>query len=184
MNGDQAVSPGNAILMTGFAGEAGTEIIFEQKREELLGRFTPGFLAFERSGSRDSFGESIRILENCPGVSGITKLGEGGFYQGLWDFMRENGCGVFADLQKVPIRQETVEAAEFFGGNPYRLFSEGCVIAAAENPEEALNCLAEAGIPAAVIGEVRKAPEKTVLRDGESFYLERVKRDFLRELGL
>ena len=175
--------PGNALLMAGYAGLHGTRIILERKREELLGRFTPEFLASAEEAAEWEMPDAAAFLETLPGVTNVTPLREGGFYQGLWAFMKTGRCGIRADLQAVPIRQETVEVCEFFGGNPYRLDSEGCVIAAAADSGPVVEACREAGIVISVIGEVRPAPEKTVYRDGEPFFLERVKRPFLEELG-
>lgn len=180
--GETRPDPGDSILMTGFAGDAGAMILAERLRETLLKRFSSEFL----SGIGGIKGESpeqevLVILSGLPGVSGITALGEGGFYKGLWDFIGKTGSGVRVRLNDVPIRQETVELCEFLNGNPYRLFSKGSFLAAVRKPEDALEILLKAGIPAETVGTVVKAPEKTVIRGGEPFFLERPKKDFLKE---
>lgn len=174
----------DGILVTGFAGSAGAASLVRRFPERFSGRFSRAFLStvFDVE-ERLSTEEACRVLEALPGTSCVTRLGRGGFYQGLWDFLRVTGKGCFVDLNRVPIHQETVEIMNFLQADPYTLYSAGCVLAAAERPEETVERLRSAGIPAAIIGEVRRAPEKTVLRDGEPTFLRRPERDLLERMG-
>ena len=172
------------ILLTKFVGSAGAASLVRRFPKRFRDRFSSGFLSGVFDAEEDlSAEEACGILAALPEVSGITRLGSGGFYQGLWDFLRATGKGCFVDLNRVPIHQETVELANFLQEDPYTLYSAGCVLAATDRPEEAVERLRSAGIPAAVIGEVRRAPEKTVLRDGEPTFLRRPERDLLERMG-
>ena len=174
----------DALLVTKFVGSAGAASLVRRFPKRFRDRFSSGFLSriFDAEAEL-SAEEACVILEALPGTSGVTRLGAGGFYQGLWDYLHSTGNGCFIDLNRVPIHQETVELANFLQEDPYTLYSAGCVLAATERPEEAVERLRTAGIPAAIIGEVRRAPEKTVLRDGEPTFLRRPERDILERMG-
>lgn len=164
----------DALIVTKEVGSAGAAMLLRRYPALFRDRFPRSYLkrVFEAEDQL-SVEKDLQILSCLTDVSGVTVLGTGGFYQGLWEFVNGTGMGFYVDLGAVPIRQETVELTEVLQEDPYRLNSAGSVIAAVRDPEEALAALFEAGISAAVIGEVRKAPEKTVLRDGEVTHLRR-----------
>ena len=85
--------------------------------------------------------------------------------------------GLFADLRKIPVRQETIEICERFDLNPYKLFSEGSILVGTLKGEELVQYCSDQGIPAAVIGKTVKGNDR-ILRSGENVrYLERPSQD-------
>lgn len=114
----------------------------------------------------------------CPGVE-MVSLGEGGFFAGLWELSRRTGCGLEADLQAVPLLQETVEITNELGINPYAMRSAGSLLIAAKSGEGIVQRLWEAGRTAVRIGTLTGGREK-VLRNGEERrYLDRPQTDAL-----
>ena len=55
------------------------------------------------------------------------------FFGALWEMGAASGVGIVADLDKIPIRQETIELCEVFDINPYLLISSGCMLIGCEN---------------------------------------------------
>ena len=70
------------------------------------------------------------------------------------------------DLRMIPMKQAVVEVCEIFEVNPYRLFSENCVILACDRGGQMVRSLSAQGIPAAVIGSAEKGIAR-VIRHGE-----------------
>ena len=74
----------------------------------------------------------------------------------------------------IPVRQETIEIAEFFHINPYMMKSSGSVIIACEDGAGLLAAMEEAGIPACVIGKVTDNNAKILRNDDEVRYLDKM----------
>ena len=168
---DGFIKPGQDLVVAGFAGLAGTRQIFQKKREKLEGHFAPSFL---------------RCLElkqkNCP-VTAWEYAGEGGILTAVWNLSGIYNVGVDIDLRMIPMKQAVVEVCEIFEVNPYRLFSENCVILACDRGGQMVRSLSAQGIPAAVIGSAEKGIAR-VIRHGEETagYLERPRADELSRI--
>lgn len=154
------------IIMTGWAGLEGMQRILDEKEEVLAGRFSPSFLRLIRSSRMEIFAVDTARAARDAGILLIRHVGEGGVFKALWDLAREAGCGLEADLKRIPVRQETIEVSELFHINPYQLTSSGCFLMAAADGEEAAEKLRQQGIDARVIGKMRKDNGK-ILRNGE-----------------
>ena len=96
----------------------------------------------------------------------------GGVFGGLWELAAANGVGLVVDLKCIPVRQETIEVCEFFDLNPYELSAGGSLLAVTQNGGELVRRLADAGIPAAVIGRTTQGNDRIVRHGEESRYLE------------
>ena len=78
----------------------------------------------------------------------------------------------------------TVELCERYELNPYRLLCANCILAAADQGGRLVRLLAEAGIPAAVIGWAQEGDARRVLHgEEEAGYLERPQPDELLRAG-
>ena len=89
--------------------------------------------------------------KNCP-VTAWEYAGEGGILTAVWNLSGIYNVGVDIDLRMIPMKQAVVEVCEIFEVNPYRLFSENCVILACDRGGQMVRSLSAQGIPAAVIG--------------------------------
>jgi hydrogenase maturation factor len=80
---------------------------------------------------------------------------------------------------EIPIRQETVEIAEFFHIDPYRLESKGTILAVLDDALAAKNALREIGVESEIIGNTESSNAKIILfdRDKEKRYLDKPKDD-------
>ena len=160
--------PGQNLVVAGYAGYAGTIAIVRQKREELLQWFTKGYLD--------------RIMENEDGTLsgnlerwkalGATECEPAGAYM----------TGIEFSLRQIPVKQETIEVCERYDLNPYRLYSDGCLLFVTDNGGEMVLALEREGIHAAVIGRVTEGIGR-IIRHGESSgYLDRPAEDEIHKV--
>ena len=128
----------------------------------------------------------VRILKDR-GIRAV-EAGSGGVFAALFRLSKEDRVGFTVDMKAIPILQQTVEILSFLGGNPYRLYSRGTVIASVPTEEvsEVLRALEDAGVSAGIIGRTEKGVKKILLRGDEVRYLERTSETFVldKESGI
>ena len=174
--GKRANIDGFALLMTGYAGDAGAGLVLEEKRGILKTRFTEEFLSGAEIGEEAlSVRKAAEILRREGAV--MHDVSEGGVFSALYTFAEGHACGFTADLLKILIRQETVEICGYFDWNPYEMLSTGALLAAVPDGDRALQALKAQGIPAARIGCLTEGKKKILLRGGEERFLERPHED-------
>ncbi len=81
------------------------------------------------------------------------------------------GTGLEVDLKKIPIRQEMVEICEFYDENPYMIPAEGVLLIVTSSGSHLVRGCKEAGIMAAVIGQIREDQDRIVINGEERRYL-------------
>jgi hydrogenase maturation factor len=108
----------------------------------------------------------VSVVEDCRaliqvgvrdrGVTCLHDATEGGVLGGLIELARASGRELRVEKTRIPLADETRAACETFGIDPYWTLSEGTLIATVRPAKvgEALRALADAGIPAADVGEV------------------------------
>lgn len=171
--------PGHEIIMTKYAGLAGTAQLAKEKEEELTTRYPLSFIREAQdlltmySVTREA--EVAREFD----VAAMHDISECGLFGALWEIAAASKVGLEIDLSKVPIRQQTVEVCEFYDLNPYMLKSGGSLLIVAERGSDIVDTLHNAGIEAAVIGRIREDNDKIVIygEDRETRFLEPPRRD-------
>jgi hydrogenase expression/formation protein HypE len=90
------------------------------------------------------------------GVTALHDATEGGVLGGLLELARACGHDLAIERARIPLSEEARAACEVFGTDPWWTLSEGTLIATArpERVGAVLGALADAGIPAAEVGEV------------------------------
>lgn len=171
--------PGNDIVVTKWLGLEGTSIIAKEKEQELSDRFSPGFLREAQQFDRYLSVVPEAAVAVKSGVTAMHDVTEGGIFGALWELAEASGVGLEIDLQKLPIRQETVEICEYYGLNPYELISSGSMLMASANGYDLARALEQAGIPAAVVGKATAGNDRLIWNSGEKRYLEPPKADEL-----
>lgn len=169
--------PGQDIVLSKWIGLEGTSLLAEENRAGLLTRY-PEYLVEEAR----RFREYISVIPEAElarqaGVSDMHDASEGGVFAALWELAERAGVGLTIDLKKLPIRQETVEVCEYLELNPYELLSGGCLVMVSEDGPGLVHVLAEAGIPARVVGSITEGNDRLILNDGEARYMDRPKTD-------
>lgn len=169
---------GDDLVIIGDIALAGTALIVEKENEFLRQFFSEGFLwDAQRSPSLYGASKNITAQQYVMEMDAFYHLGTGGVLAGLWKVAEASEMGLFADLRKIPVRQETIEICERFDLNPYKLFSEGSILVGTLKGEELVQYCSDQGIPAAVIGKAVKGNDR-ILRSGENVrYLERPSQD-------
>lgn len=176
--------PGDELVMTKWAGLEGTGIIVGEKYEELSTRLPQELLA-----AAEKLGQEISVIPEAEigvkhGVSAMHDVTEGGIFGALWEMGEASGVGLTVDLEKIPIRQETVEVCEFFDINPYMLISSGSMLMGTSRGNLLVEELESHGIPAAVIGRAVEGNDRIVRSGGERRFLEPPDSDQLYKIYL
>ena len=161
---------GQDLAVAGYAGLAGTLALAEARSQELSLFFSDEYME-KIAGCR------TLILEKRDaafwrglGASEWEPAGEGGILTAIWNLSGAYETGVEFSLRKIPLRQETVEVCERLELNPYRLYSEGCYLLAADNGGQLVEKLAGEGIFAQVIGRVKDGiAREMIVQDGRGF---------------
>ena len=168
--------PGQELIVTGAIGLAGTGMIADLKKEELSRRFPSMFLGeAETCLERLSIEKEAEILSRSDTFR--MALGELGIYGALWETAEKSGTGLEVEIEKIPIKQHTIEICEYFDLNPYQLMSTGAMLIASDQGQELVRELQTNGIQAAVIGRTSDSREKLIYRQGKAANLEITRND-------
>jgi hydrogenase maturation factor len=97
--------PGQALVITKWAGLEGTAMLAGEKFDDLTTRYPVPFIDDAR-GFKDFLfvGEEMEIARNS-GISAAHDLSGGGVFAGLWDMAARAGCGLKVDMRSIPLRQ-------------------------------------------------------------------------------
>lgn len=175
----KGLEPGDELVMTKWAGLEGTAILANERFEELTEKYTEDFI----SSARD-YMQYISVVPEARiaakfGVCAMHDITECGVYGAVWEMASASNLGAEIHLQKIPIRQETVEICEYFDLNPYQMMSSGCLLIGTKKGNALVEELQKAKIPAAVIGKVVEGNDKVVISGEERRFLEPPKSDEL-----
>ena len=173
----KGLEPGDELVLTKWIALEGSAILAKENFEELTEKYTKDFI----SNAKD-FLQYISVVKEAKiaktmGACCMHDLTEGGIYGGLWELASASDLGVEVDLNKIPIRQETVEICEFFDLNPYQLMSGGSLLIGTKHGNAMVAALEQEGIPAVVIGRAVKGNDKVIVSEGERRFLEPPKSD-------
>lgn len=171
MHGETKPRQGMDLVMTKWAGASGTTELVKKGREELLDCFSRDFLE-----QAESYGREISCLPGAEiawenGAAALHNASAGGIFGALWELGESCRTGLEVDLKKIPIRQETVEICEYFDENPYIIPSEGVLLIVTSSGSRLIREYEAAGIPAAVIGQIREDQDRIVKNGEERRYL-------------
>lgn len=165
--------PEEDIVLLKWIGLEGTLRIKHQKVKELSQRFIPGFL--DRIDSYEDTLFSLAEIEaaDAAGVSAMYQITDGGILGALWELAEGAGIGLYVDMKKMSVKQETIEVCEYFHLNPYQLASAGSILVVTPKGEELADTLTRKGMQAAVLGHTHKGKERIIRNGGEQRFLDR-----------
>lgn len=150
------------VVVTKWAALKGTAFMIEDQIESLLKRF-PSWLIQEARLFAEYLDTSRE--ENIAreyGIHTIHKVGDNGIFGALWDAAEAADVGLNVDLQKIPIRQESIEIFNYLDENPYESSSAGMLLIFCENGLELKKRFDEADILASVIGKTTDKNDRIV----------------------
>ncbi|MBE3578220.1 MAG: AIR synthase family protein [Limnochordales bacterium] len=163
--------PGDALLVTKALGLEGTAILAAEARDDLSRRLAPEKLAAilqEAEGYRQEISvvkEGLLAAE--AGATAMHDVTEGGLYVALRELAAGSGLAFRVHAEALPVRYATRVICAALGLDPLGLISSGALLIAHPRPLELKERLAEAGIPASVIGELVAAGPESGLAPGE-----------------
>ena len=159
------------IIMTKWAGMEGSCILAED-REELREVFPETILM--RMRSLRNYLSVRREAQICAGEGAeyLTDLSEGGIHAALWRLSVKTRRGFVVDTPAIPMLQETIEFANHYDIDPYRMRSAGSLLAVTKDAGSLIRKLEESGIPAVWIGELTKDHDKILRNNEEIRYLD------------
>lgn len=174
-------SPGAGIVMTKWAGmEAGC--ILAGEKEKLRDVFPETILMRLRK-----LGEYLSVRPEAQicareGADCLVDLSEGGIYAALWRLSVKTRRGLRVDMASIPLLQETIELANYYDIDPYKMRSAGSLLAVTADADALVEALEGSGIPAVKIGELTEDHDKTLINDDEVRYLDLPQTDELHRI--
>ena len=173
---------GDELVLTKWIGLEGTCMLAEEKGDEICSRY-PAHMVQEA----EKFEKYLSIASEAAvaaksGARAMHDVSGGGIYAALWEIAEGAGTGLEVDLKKIPVKQETIEIAEFFELNPYQMLSGGSLLIAVENGKEMVRCLQNAEIPAVVIGKLTEGKDRILINEEETRYLEMPQADEIHKV--
>lgn len=172
---------GQDLLVAGSIGQKGTSMIVSQKQAELTVWFSKRYLkSLEENNEIPIEADSDRF--KAIGITDWEYVAEGGIFTALWNLSGRHQLGIEFDLRKIPVAQPVIEVCERYQLNPYRLYSENCLVMAADHSYQVLEYFQAQGIECAVIGKVNRGIKREIYHGEERGFLERPKRDELKKI--
>lgn len=161
-----AAAAGPDIVITKWIGLEGTWLLACGK-EELRSRFPAGFLyRAEKAGEYLSILKDCEIVMRTDPAAEMVSAGTGGIFAALWKLSSMTGAGFDIDIHQIPVLQETIEIADYFGLDAYEMGSLGSLVIAAADGRALAASLEAEGIHAAVAGKL--TPEREMrIRNGD-----------------
>ncbi len=153
---------GDNIIITKYAGLEGTAIIASEKENELTAHV--GMSMIEEAKGFLNHLSVIRegVIAAGFDASAMHDVTEGGLLGAVWEVCEASGKGASIFLDKVPVAEPTRKICDYYGIDPLRLVSSGCMLICCRDAEGLVAKLLSEGIPAAIIGKVEEGPQKVL----------------------
>ncbi|MDF2524787.1 MAG: hydrogenase maturation factor, partial [Clostridiales bacterium] len=115
-----------------------------------------------------SFVENISVLNEglLAGQFGVTSMHdvtEGGILGAVWEVAEASGVGIEIIGDNIPIEPETIKITEFYGIDPLKLISSGCMLITCKDGEGLVNLLGQHNIKSTVIGHITSEKSKILV---------------------
>ena len=161
--------PGDALVMTKWAGLEGTAILATDHADELAPAL--GSLGAEAPARARGLTAQLSVVREGllaarSGATAMHDVTEGGVLGAAYEMAEAAGCGVLVDRDVVPVLPETMAIARHFRLDPLRLISSGCMLIACPDGAAMVKAIQGAGVPAAIIGRLTASEEGKMLVSG------------------
>lgn len=156
----RSVRPGDRVLLSGPIGDHGITILLARGDLELENEL--------RSDTRCVWPFVEALLDTCPrAIRWMRDPTRGGVATALNELVRDAAVAIALHEEDVPLRAQVRGACELLGLDPLHIANEGQFLAviAADSADGALAAVraVPGGEDAALIGEVRERPARTLL---------------------
>jgi len=184
--GPEFVQPGDQVIVTKGCAIETTAVaarLFPQRLMKVLDEdgLERARAMIKQVSAVEDCRTLVRLGVRDRGVTCMHDATEGGVLGGLVELARATGHDLRIERAKIPLSAAARGACEVFGIDPYWALSEGSLIATVRPARsiEALGALDDAGIAAAIVGEVMRGSGKLRLTpaEGEVGILERPEAD-------
>ena len=149
---------GDVVFLTKQVAVEGTAIIAREfdRRLVSLGVSETDIRTCKDFLSMISILPEARIARDCPGVSAMHDVTEGGVATALKELSIAGGHRLRIDLERIPIYPQTRQISRLLGIDPLGLIGSGSLLICcrADESDTLAGQLAQAGIPCARIGKV------------------------------
>lgn len=162
---------GDYVVMTKWAGLEGTAILANDRENELRDNLSAEELQRAKELSRHISVVKEGVLAGELGVNSMHDATEGGIFGAVWEVAESSGTGIDIHMDKIPVLNETRKICDYFGIDPYRLISSGCMVITCEDGENLVHRMNEIGVTAAVIGRIT-AQGRKLMKNGKTFELD------------
>lgn len=155
-----------SILCAGWSGASGMQ--FLGRHPKLEERFSNRYREEASEVYKDlTVRAAAEAVKDCSIY--LQNASQTGIFGALWDLSESLDAGFSVEIDKLPLRQETIEYCEVFDKNPYLIPSDGALLVVTDTPGRAMEGLANAGIPVAMIGHLKGGNDKLLVSfdDGE-----------------
>lgn len=171
------------IIMTGYTAAYGAAVIARNFYDELVKKLPAPVvnraIEYGCNSYMPSVADVIDDYSDC-----VWQVSEGGVFRALRDMSDSEKTGIRVWLDKISIRQETIEICEVYDINPYMLNGTGTALIISEHGNELVRLMENYGICASVIGCTTNNNDKIIINDNEVRYLESRIIDELHKLKL
>jgi hydrogenase maturation factor len=163
------IAIGDLILLTRSVAIEGTAILAREKSERLRGRVAADLLAraarFLLEPGISVVRAALAAADVGEAVHGMHDPTEGGLATGLCELVAPAGLGLRVIRERVPVAPETSAICHALALDPLKLIASGALLIAVapDRADAVLEAVAAAGVPVAVIGEVREAADGITL---------------------
>ncbi|MFB6161537.1 MAG: AIR synthase-related protein [Haloferacaceae archaeon] len=158
--------PGDRVLLTKSAGIEATAVIAADFGDDL----DLSDALVERATRRfDQLSVLPEATALAPLATAMHDPTEGGVLGAAVELARASGVAVDLDREALPVAEDTREVCAAAGVDPLRVLGSGALFATVPGDavDDALDAVADADVPAAVVGRVGAAETPAVRVDGE-----------------
>lgn len=167
---NEKAQPGDAIIMTKYAGLEGTGIIASDYSYDLKSYLTDEEIE-KAIGLLDQLSVVPEgITAGQIGVIDMHDVTEGGILGAIWEMCEITGVGAEIEYEKIPIMTETIKICEVYQIDPMKLISSGSmmIIVKEEKKERLLEAFKYQNIHAAQIGIITQK-DKYLIKEGMKY---------------
>ncbi|WP_024834381.1 AIR synthase family protein [Ruminiclostridium josui] len=146
--------PGDSVILTKSAGLEGTAIIAGDFEDELSRYLDKSELQYAKSFIDYISVVPEGVLAGRFGATSMHDITEGGVLGAAWEIAEASCTGITINKDSIPIEPVTRRICDYFGINPLRLISSGCMIITCKDGEGLVKLLEKNKIKATIIGTI------------------------------
>lgn len=164
--------PGDTLLVTKDIGLAGSYIIARNQRQKLLDRYPASFIDEALLTKNHLSVVPEAAVAASSGDIAMHDASHGGIYTAMWEMAEAAGAGLDIELERIPIRQQTVEICDYLDLNPYELLAGGSLLIATKDSQKVIDELGRAGVDAVAVGRFTEGSDRIIRNGEETRFLE------------